>query len=67
MRKRPEKQEVKEILTLKEETFKLRLDMAKKRKSPPIHMEELEKVLKALKVGRVEIQKTGLQIYSKKE
>ena len=39
MRKRPEKQEVKDIISLKEETFKLRLEMAKNRKSPTINME----------------------------
>ena len=49
MRKRQAVEEVKDILNTKKETFALKLEMAKNNKSPPIQMEELEKVLKSLK------------------
>ena len=52
MRKRQAVEEVKDILKTKKETFALKLEMAKNNKSPPIQMEELEKVLKSLKVGK---------------
>ena len=52
MRKRPVVEEVKTILNTKKETFRLKLDNARKNKSPPIDMKELEKVLKSLKVGK---------------
>ena len=50
--KRPPNEEVKEILNIEEETFKFRLELAKKGKSHPIHIDELEKALKSLKVGK---------------
>ena len=52
MRKRPMKEEVKEILEVKMETFKMRIESAKLKKSPPITMNELEKALKSLKDGK---------------
>ena len=52
LRKRPQKEEVKSILKLKEDIFFQRLDMAKLNRSPPFEMCELEEVLKELKVGK---------------
>ena len=52
MRKRTPKEEVKDILNIKEETFKTRLELAKKKKSHPIDVQELDKALKSLKLGK---------------
>ena len=52
MRKRPVNDDVKEIVDLKNDLFKERLDEAKENKSPPFTMKELELVLKNLKKGK---------------
>ena len=52
MRKRPRKQEVKDILYDQEQLFEVRLKHAKENKSDDFHGGELEKVLKNLKGGK---------------
>ena len=49
MRKRPTHQDVPDIVKIQEETFKMRIEQARKNKSPEFTMAELEKVLKSLK------------------
>ena len=52
MRKRPKHDEVKEIMTIEDDTFKKRLEKAKQNKSPPFNTDELNLVLKSLKTGK---------------
>ena len=52
MRKRPVKEELEEVLNLNDDTFRLRIEMAKKKKSTPITLEELNRSLKSLKIGK---------------
>ena len=52
MRKRPPKEEFRSILKTQEELFKTRLYLAKKNKSDPFNMNELNKVLQELKLGK---------------
>ena len=52
MRKREVKEEVKEIISLKDELFEQRINETKKNKSPPLELKELDKVIKSLKAGK---------------
>ena len=52
MRKRPEVEDVKDVIKTNREVFNLRLKLAKLRKSPNFTTEELELVLKSLKTGK---------------
>ena len=52
MRKRPVKEELKEVLNVNDEKFRIRIEMAKKKKSTPITLEELNRALKSLKTGK---------------
>ena len=52
MRRRSTKEEFKEIININEDTFRLRIEMSKSKKSDPISMNELNKALKSLKLGK---------------
>ena len=52
MRKRPVNDDVKEIVDIKNNLFKERLDKAQEYKSPPFTMKEVELVFKSLKKGK---------------
>ena len=43
---------MKEILEIEEDTFRMRIEQAKKNKTPEFTMKELETVLKSLKNGK---------------
>ena len=52
MRKRPLHKDAKKIAEIQEDTFKMRLEESRINKSLPFSMNELEKVLKSLKIGK---------------
>ena len=53
MRKRPYKEEVKDILQSEEKVFLQRIILAKENKSPPFEMKELEEALNQLKKRKI--------------
>ena len=52
LRHRPVKPEFEDLLEQQEELFKVRLEKAKEKKTPPWKMKDLEEVLKSLKTGK---------------